>query len=356
MAILVRKVIPEKSSHCRPLQPTLTWQFQSGVGGNSWKRLSLQPIAAHSYIAISVRGGNSWKVLPLQPIAAHSYMEISVRGVIPQKSSHCSRLQPTLTWQFHSGVGGNSWKRLSLQPIAAHSYIAISVRGGNSWKVLPLQPIAAHSFMAILVRGVIPEKSSHCSPYQPTLIWQFQSGGNSWKDLPLQPIVGNSWKVLPLQPIAAHSYMAISVRGQFLKSPPFAINCSPLLHGNFSQGVISENSSHCRALQPTPTWQFQSGGNSWKVLPLQPIAAHSYMAISVRGVIHEKSSHCSPLQPTLTLQFQSRGVIPEKSSHCSRLQPTFTWQFQSEGLCLKRPLITAHCSPLLHGNFSQGGG
>ena len=207
--------------------------------------------------------------------------------------------------------------------------------------------------MAILVRGVIPEKSSHCSPLQPTLIWQFQSGGNSWKDLPLQPIVGNSWKLLPLQPISAHSYMAISVRGQFLKSLPFAINCSPLLHGNFSQGVISEKSSHCRALQPTPTWQFQPGGNSWKVLPLQPIAAHSYMAISVRGVIHEKSSHCSPLQPTLTLQFQSRGVIPEKSSHCSRLQPTFTWQFQSEGLFLKRPLITAHCSPLLHGNFSH---
>ena len=30
-------------------------------------------------------------------------------------------------------------------------------------------------------------------------------------------------------------------------------------------------------------YNFSHGGNSLKVLPLQPIAAHSYMAISVRG-------------------------------------------------------------------------
>ena len=63
------------------MQPTLTWQFQSG--GNSLNVLPLQPIAAHSYMAISIGWGNSLKVLPLQPIAAHSYMAISVRGVIP---------------------------------------------------------------------------------------------------------------------------------------------------------------------------------------------------------------------------------------------------------------------------------
>ena len=208
-------------------------------------------------------------------------MAIPVRGFFSENSSHCSRLQPTLTWQFQSGVviPEKSSHCSRLQPTLTWKFLS----GGNSSKVLPLQPIAAHSYMAILVRGVIPEKSSHCSPLQPTLIWQFQSGGISWKDLPLQHIVGNSWKVLPLQPIAAHSHMAISVKGQFLKSPPFAINCSPLLHGNFSWGVISETSSHCSALRPISTWQFQSGGNSWKVLPLQPIAAHSYMAISVRG-------------------------------------------------------------------------
>ena len=53
----------------------------------------------------------------------------------------------------------------------------------------------------------------------------------------------------------------------------------------------------------TPS-ELQSGGgrgNSSKVLPLLPIAAHSYMAISVMGGVNpEKSSHCSPLQPTLT--------------------------------------------------------
>ena len=74
-----------------------------------------------------------------------------------------------------------------------------------------------------------------------------------------------------MQPIAAHFYMAISVRGEFLKGPPIAAHCSPLLHDNFSHGVIPEKSSHCSPLQPTLTWQFQSG-----------------------GLIPEKSSHCSP--------------------------------------------------------------
>ena len=42
--------------------------------------------------------------------------------------------------------------------------------------------------------------------------------------------------MLPLQPIAAHSYVAVLVRGKVLKIPPIAAHCSPLLHGNFSQG------------------------------------------------------------------------------------------------------------------------
>ena len=157
-------------------------------------------------MAISVKGVNSWNVLTLQPIAAHFYMTISVRGVIPEKASHCCPLQPTLTWQFQS-----AGEFLKSPPILAHCSPLLHGNfcqgggGGNSSKVLPLQPIAAHSYMAFLVRGVIPEKCSHCSPLQPTLSWQFQSGGNSWKVLPLQPIGGNSWKVPPLHPIAAHS-------------------------------------------------------------------------------------------------------------------------------------------------------
>ena len=44
-------------------------------------------------------------------------------------------------------------------------------------------------------------------------------------------------------------------------------------------------------------------GNFTKVLPLQPIAAPSNMAVLVRGVFPQKWSHCSPLLATLTWQF-----------------------------------------------------
>ena len=91
--------------------------------------------------------------------------------------------------------------------------MAISVMGGNSLKVLPLQPIESPLLHDNFSHGVISENSSHCSPLHPTLTWYFQSGG------------------------------------YFLKSPTVAAHCSPLLHGNFSQG-----------------------GNSLKVLPLQPIS------------------------------------------------------------------------------------
>ena len=207
-------MIPKISSQCSPLRPALTWQFQ--WGGNSWKVLPLQSIAAHSYMAVSVGG---WWFLKYPPNAAHCGPLLHgnfSQGVIPENSSRCSPLQPTLTWQF------------------------------QSW-------------------GVIPEKSSHCSPL---LHGNFSHGGNSWKVLPLQPTFtwqfqwgGNSWKVLPLQSIAAHSYMAISVGGWwFLKYPPNAAHCGPLLHGNFSEGVIPEKSSHCSPLQPTLTWHIQWGG------------------------------------------------------------------------------------------------
>ena len=50
--------------------------------GISSKVLPLQPIAAHSYVALLVRERNSSKVLPWQLLAAHSYMAILVEGVI----------------------------------------------------------------------------------------------------------------------------------------------------------------------------------------------------------------------------------------------------------------------------------
>ena len=158
---------------------------------------------------------------------------------------------------------------------------------------------------------VIPQKSSHCSPLQRALTWQFFSGCNSSKVLPLQPTLtwqflsgGNSSKVLPLQPIAAHFYMAIFNRGDLsLTNLPIAAHCSALLQGNFSQGVIPQKSSHCspllhgnfrqvvtpqksshcRPLQRALTWQFLTGGiYPSQIFPLQPIAARSYMAILVR--------------------------------------------------------------------------
>ena len=144
----------------------------------------------------------------------------------------------------------------------------------------------------------------------------------------------------PWKPNAAQNDVRV-LNCIFLKNPPIAAPPlqhitplgSPLLHGNFSQGVIPKKSSHCSPLQPTLTWQSQSGGNSWNVLSLRPIEAHSYMAISVRGggVILEMSSHYSPLQPTLTWQFQSGGGGGGNSWNVLPLQPTLTWQFQSGG-------------------------
>ena len=163
------------------------------------------------------------------------------------------------------GVGGSSSKVLPLQPNSYTFYPSEQITSSLLHHFTHCSPLLHGNFSR--GRGVNPEKSTDCSPLQPTLTWQFQSG-----------------RVVPEK----------------------CSHCSPLLLGNFSQGVIPQKSSHFSPLQPTLKWQFQSGGggNSWKVLPLQPIAAHSYMAILVRGgVIPQKSSHCSPLQPTLTWQF-----------------------------------------------------
>ena len=149
-------------------------------------------------MVILVREGKSLKVLPLQPIAAPFCMGISVSGLflksplivaqcspllrcnfcrgaylIPQTSCLCSPMQPNASHSFIVILfsEGNYSKFLPLQPIAAHSYMEILVREGNSSKILPLQPIAAHSYLAILVGEVFLQKSSHCSPLQPTLSW-----------------------------------------------------------------------------------------------------------------------------------------------------------------------------------------
>ena len=80
----------------------------------------------------------------------------------------------------------------------------------------------------------------------------------------------------------------VLVRGYLLKKPPIAAHCTPLLLGNFSQG-----------------------GNSSKVLPLQPIAAHYYMAISVRG--GGNSSKVLPLQPSSYIILPPLNKLPPHS-------------------------------------------
>ena len=141
------------SSKVLPLQPFAANSYNSILfRGNTSKFFSLQSIAAHSYVAILIRG-NSSKVLPLrklQPSLSKQFFFGGGGGVIPQKSCHCSPLQPTVTWHFQSG--GNSSKAIPLKPFAANSYISILARS-NSTKLLSLQSVAAHSYVAFLIRG-----------------------------------------------------------------------------------------------------------------------------------------------------------------------------------------------------------
>ena len=257
-------VIFEKSSDFSPLQLSLRWHFQSGC--------------------------NSWKVLPLQSIAAHSYMTISVTlVVIPESPPIAALCSPFLHGNISQGV------------------------------IIKIPPIAAHCsplLLGIFNKRIILEKSSQCSPLQPTPTWQFLVRGLFLKS----------------PPIAAHCslllHMVISVRLSVIhESPPIAALCSSHLHGNFIQGVNFEKSSDCSPLQLTLRWHFQSGCNSWKVLTLQPIATHSYMAISVMlGVVPESPPIAALCSPLLHGNF-SQGVIFQNSSDCSPLQPTLTWHF-----------------------------
>ena len=94
----------------------------------------------------------------------------------------------------------------------------------------------------------------------------------------------NSWNILPLQPGAAHSCLAIFFRWLLLKNPPIAARCSPLSHGSFSQWVIPQKSSNCRFIAGLIYMAvLVRGRKSSIILPLHPIASHSYIAILVRA-------------------------------------------------------------------------
>ena len=142
-----------------------------------------------------------------------------------------------------------------------------------------------------------------------------------------------------------------SQKGQFLKRPPIADHCSRLLHGSSNQGIGKFLKRPPSAAHSYMEILVRGWGQSSKVLPLQPTFTCSFS----EWVIPQKSSHYSPVQPTLTWQFQSGlGVVSQKYSLCSPLQPhTLTWQLQLGGVFLKSLLVAAHCSPtLLHVIFS----
>ena len=159
-------VIPENPPIAALCSPLLHGNLSQGL------IFKIPPIAAHCSSlldGIFSQGVIHWKSSHCSPLLQDCFSE----GVIAQKSSHCSPLQPTLIRQLQSG--DNSCKVLPLQPIAAHSYVTISVTLG---KIPENPPIAAHCSSVLdgtFSQGVIPEKSSHCNPLQPTLTWQFQS-------------------------------------------------------------------------------------------------------------------------------------------------------------------------------------
>ena len=142
----------------------------------------------------------------------------------------------------------------------------------------------------------------------------------------MQPIEANCYTGISVRvailAIVAHSYIAIPIRGSFLKSLPIAALCNFFLHPYIGQEL--SNSSEILPMQPVAAhsctavlarlaiWAIVAqsyidvltSGKSSKVLSLQPIPAPSYIPILLRSwVIPENSSQNSPLQPTLTPQF-----------------------------------------------------
>ena len=204
-----------------------------------------------------------------------------------------------------------------LDTLPPHSYTNLSPPPGSRtltsfyplWTNYPLTltpfypPWQPNSYIILPPLDKLPPLTQFYYPWQP----------KSYIILPpLDKLPPDSYTIWP--PLAAQLVHHFTPSGHLPKNlntwkgPPIAANCSPLLHGNFSQWVIS-----------------------WKVLPLQPIAAHCSPHLHGNFSQGGNSWKVLSLQPTFTWQFQSEGVIPEKSSHCSPLQPTLTWQFQSGG-------------------------
>ena len=76
---------------------------------------------------------------------------------------------------------------------------------------------------------------------------------------PLDSLPPHSYTILP--PLAAQLlHHVIPSEQATLSLLHHFTHCSPLLHGNFSQALIPEKSSHCSPFQPILTWKFWSVG------------------------------------------------------------------------------------------------
>ena len=168
-------VNPEISSHCSPL--------------------------LHDYCS---QRGNSSKIFPLQPIASHSYKAISVRGLIPQKCSYCG---PTLTsvyspWQPNSYI---------ILPPQSYTVLAPITEDCQSWthNLYTLSCVALTSRPSMLLQLLT------VYIYEEYLL----------ELPPLSKLPPHSYIVLaPLDELPAHPYTVLTPLG------------SPHLHDNFSSG------------------------------------------------------------------------------------------------------------------------
>ena len=125
----------------------------------------------------------------------------------------------------------------------------------------------------------------------------------------------NSSTVLPLQPTLKWQFL---IRGLILKRLPIAAHCSSILHGNFSHGCYSSSILPLQPIGAHSSWQFYSRrGDFPKLLPLQPIAFHSYIAILDRGLVLKNPAISADCSPLLHGNFSQGVVIPRKSFHCS---------------------------------------
>ena len=140
------------------------------------------PIAAHTNMAILVS-----VLIPQQPSYWSHCSQVLHNNfsqrVNPKTFSHCSHLQPTLTWQL---------RVLNPQQPSYCSHCSPVLHGVFSHCVIPqtfshCSPARCSQLLnGNFSQGVLPQKSSHCSSMLTLLYGNFSQWRNSSKVLPLQ--------------------------------------------------------------------------------------------------------------------------------------------------------------------------